>query len=148
MAAKKSSKRKRSPAQRGKAHPDTVKAQVIAALLLGGGVMEIASELGLPHSTVSTYKAQIPDDKLDEFRRKKGERLDEMVYEYAVATLTALAAQARTASDPGYLRRQPAGSLAILHGVMSDKIVRLLEAAERASKRDNKNLLGGDSGTA
>ena len=113
-------------------HPEDVKARVIARLLLGEGVIEIARDLKIPPSTVSTYKAGIPGDELDRIRCKKGDRLDELIYEYVTATLAALSAQARIAGDPNYLKRQPAGSLAVLHGVMSDKTVRLLEATTRA----------------
>jgi len=131
MTAKRSPTRRRK-SQRGKAHLDEMKAKVIAALLLGAGVMEIAQELGLPHSTISTYKAEIPKDKLDEFRRKKGERLDEMVYDLMLANLTALRRQAEVISDPRYIQRQRAGELGTLYGIVADKSVRLLEITTRA----------------
>jgi hypothetical protein len=131
--------------QRGKSHEDKVKAQVIAALLLGSGVMEIASELHLPHSTVSTYKAQIPSGKLDEFRRKKGERLDEMVYDYMLTTLAALRKQAEVASDPTYLKRQRASELGTLHGIMADKSVRLLEITTRRGAGEQRRLGEGET---
>jgi predicted transcriptional regulator len=132
--------------QRGKPHDDSIKAQVMAALLLGCGVMEVATELGLPHSTVSTYKAQIPEAKLDEFRRKKGERLDELVYDYVITGLTALRKQAEVVSDATYIRQQGALSMATLHGVMADKLVRLLEVTTRArGGNEQRRLSDGES---
>lgn len=112
---------------RGRAHQDDVKARVIAALLAGAGVVEIARELELPHNTVSDYKKQIPQTKLDELRQKKGERLDDLVYDYLVQNLETLRAQSVAVSDVAYIQKQPAGELATLHGVMADKTVRLLE---------------------
>lgn len=121
--------------QRGKAHEDSVKAQVVAALLLGMGVMEAAREFNLPQTTVSTYKGQIPEEKFVELRSKKGEILDEMVFDYMRSNLRALRAQAEEASEPSYIQKQPAGELATLHGVMADKLCRLLEAVSRPASR-------------
>lgn len=112
---------------RGKAHSDEVKAKVIAALLAGCGVCEIARELNLPHNTVSDYKAEIPEDKFDELRRKKGARIDDLVYDYLVQNLETLRVQSKVLSDEGYIKKQPASEMATLHGVMADKTVRLLE---------------------
>lgn len=112
---------------RGKAHSDDVKARVIAALLAGCGVVEIARELNLPHNTVSNYKSELSDEKLDELRRKKGARVDDLVYDYLVQNLETLRAQSKVVSDEGYINKQPAGEMATLHGVIADKTVRLLE---------------------
>jgi hypothetical protein len=136
MTAKKTATKKRKK-QRGKPHEDPVKAQVIAALLLGAGVMEVASELGLPHSTVSTYKGQIPEGKLDDLRRKKGERLDEMVYDFMLTSLTSLRKQAELLSDASFIYQQGAHGMATLYGVMADKAIRLLEVSTRPRPTDS-----------
>jgi hypothetical protein len=47
-----------------------------------------------------------------------------------VAGLETLEAQARAFRDPAYLARQPAGELAVLHGVLADKLIRILSAFE------------------
>lgn len=120
---------------RGKAHPDETKAKVIAALLAGVGVVEIARELGLPHNTVSNYKTEIPEDKLDELRRKKGARIDDLVYDYLVQNLETLRTQSKIMSDESYIKKQPAGEMATLHGVMADKTVRLLEVTTNPAVR-------------
>jgi transposase-like protein len=112
---------------RGKAHSDDTKARVIAALLAGCGVVEIAREMKLPHNTVSDYKKEIPEEKFDELRRKKGERLDDLVYDYLVQNLETLRAQSKAVSDASYINEQPAGEMATLHGVIADKTIRLLE---------------------
>lgn len=112
---------------RGKKHSDDLQARVMAALLAGAGVVEIARELNLPHNTVSNYKSQIPEDKLDELRHKKGARLDDLVYDYLTQNLETLRAQSKAVSDEKYIQKQPAGELATLHGVMADKTIRLLE---------------------
>ena len=113
---------------RGKEHPDDVKAQVTAALLAGASVTEVSQQLDIPHQTVSRYRAQIPEGQLGELGRKKGERLDDLVYQCLVRNLQTLDKQAEIASDADYIRKQPAGELATLYGVMADKTIRLLAA--------------------
>jgi transposase-like protein len=100
----------------------------MAALLAGQGVCEIAREYKIAHPVISSWKSKLGPEKLDEIRAKRGDELDEMIYGYVIANLTALRAQAEAMSDETYLRQQPANELAILHGVMADKVVRLLEA--------------------
>lgn len=112
---------------RGRAHSDDTKAKVIAALLAGAGVVEIARELNLPHNTVSNYKSELPTGKLDEIRQKKGARIDDLVYDYLVQNLETLRAQSKAVSDESYINKQPASEMATLHGVIADKTVRLLE---------------------
>lgn len=117
---------------KGKAHSDDTKAKVIAALLAGCGVVEIARELNLPHQSVSNYKRELPEDKLSELRRKKGERIDDLVFDYLVQNLETLRTQSKVVSDESYIREQPAGEMATLHGVIADKTVRLLEVTTGA----------------
>jgi transposase-like protein len=113
---------------KGKAHPQEVKARVIALLLAGATVMEVAAELDLSHQTISNYKREIPDDKLGELGRKKGERLDDLVYQCLITNLETLHQQAVTVREKEYILKQPADQLATLYGVMADKTIRLLAA--------------------
>lgn len=117
---------------RGRAHKEDVKGQVVAALLTGHSVTETAKLLELPHSSVSDIRSRLTDEQFVELRRKKGERVEELVYTYLVKGLEGLLVQVAVASDEEYLRKQPAGELATLMGVLSDKLLRILDAAERA----------------
>ena len=102
----------------------------MAALLAGQGVTEVARAYNLPKGTVGGWKAEIETEQI---RTKKGERLEGMVFDYLTANFEALRQQAEVASDQNYLRKQSADNLAVLHGVMADKAVRLLEAAAAAA---------------
>lgn len=113
---------------KGKAHPQEVKAKVIALLLAGATVMEVAAELSLSHQTISNYKREIPDNQLSELGRKKGERLDDLVYQCLITNLETLHEQAVTVREKEYILKQPADQLATLYGVMADKTIRLLAA--------------------
>lgn len=117
---------------RGKKHSDEIQAQVMASLLAGQGVNEIAAEYNLPESTVREWRSTLTPEQVAELRAKKGEQVESLLFGYLTQILTTLKAQAEVASEREYILKQPADSLAVLHGVMADKGIRLLEAAERA----------------
>lgn len=117
---------------RGKAHEPEVKAQVMAALLAGQGVAEVARDYRLSESTVREWRNGMDSEEFAIVRAKKGECLEELLFGYLAANLTALRKQVEIASTEDYVRKQPAGELAVLHGVMADKGIRLLEAISRA----------------
>ena len=50
--------------------------------------------------------------------------------EYLKGSLHTLQEQARFFADAEWLRKQDAADVAVLHGVLTDKVVRLLEALE------------------
>lgn len=117
---------------RGKRHSDEVRAQVMASLLAGQGVSEVASQYNLDVSIVSRWRSAMPEDQLQAVATKKGEQIETLLFEYLTQTLKTLRAQAEIVSEREYVTKQPAGEIAVLHGVMADKSVRLLEAIERA----------------
>ena len=118
---------------RGKKHSDEVRAQVMAALLAGQGVMEVASQYNLDASVVSRWKNTLPSEQLQVIASKKGVRIEQLLFEYLTETLITLKKQTILVRESSYVTKQPAGELAVLHGVMADKAVRLLEAAHRAT---------------
>lgn len=117
---------------RGKKHSDEVQAQVMASLLAGQGVSEVAAEYNLPDSTVSDLKKRVDEEFGDLRNKNKGERIEGLLFDYLTTTLATLKNQAEIAGEREYVFKQPADSLAVLHGVMADKSIRLLEAIERA----------------
>lgn len=118
---------------RGKAHNSDLKAKAQGALLSGRTPAEVARRYGLAESTVRSWAGGL-GEKFAEVRAKKGVDFDEAVGDYLTASLTSLTAQARHARDPAWLMEQPAHKLALLHGVMFDKAIRVLELSE-ASQR-------------
>lgn len=113
--------------------PDT-KAAVMAALLTGQSVASVATEYDIPKGTVKYWRAQAGvSSQVDP--QKKGE-IGDLLLAYLRANLTALEAQAQVFADKAWLKNQPASELAVLHGVMTDKAVRLMEAFGRADDRN------------
>lgn len=114
---------------RGKAHSEEVRAQVIAALLSGQGVNDIARAYNLPPATVSRLKSEIADEKLEQVGTEKRERIDDLLLDCMSENLRALNRIVKTSSDAEYIKKQPAESVAVLYREIASTTVRLLEAA-------------------
>jgi hypothetical protein len=119
--------------------PDEVKAAALADLVLLSPAA-VAAKYGLKPTTVRGWKSQeqpalmvIEDVDLSVITQKK-HRITVLMLEYLEAALNAQIAQAYVTADPNYINRQPAESLAILHGVLTDKAVRLVEALQSGGR--------------
>lgn len=118
--------------------PDEVKAAVMAALLSGQGVAEVAETFNIPEGTVKTWKRRgIQRDSLGETLKRPD--ITELVFTYLTETLVTLAAQQRQFRDADWLAKQPANELAVLHGVSADKSIRLLEALQASGLTEHRN---------
>jgi transposase-like protein len=114
-------------------HSDDVKAAAMAALLQGQSVASVAAEYELPVGTVKSWKARanrVQDASVAS--PKRAEEIGDLLVDYLAANLRALRVQADVFADASWLQRQKAEAVAVLHGVMTDKAVRLLEALSRA----------------
>lgn len=116
---------------RGKAHAPELRAQVMAALMAGQRVNEVAHQFGLDTGLVSRWR-KTAGVELQQVAAKNGEDYGSLLDAYLRETLTTLAVQQRHFRDIEWLRKQPASELAVLHGISVDKALRLLEAAEAA----------------
>lgn len=104
--------------------PET-KAAVMAALLTGQSVSSVAKEFELPKGTVSNWKRAGGTVKSDP---KKADEIGDLLVGYLHETLVTLKAQAKFFRNEAWLMEQDADALAVLHGVQTDKAVRLLES--------------------
>lgn len=106
----------------------------------------VAAKYGLKRSTVNGWKSlERPGSDLltmgdATLISVKKQRIGALMLEYLEASLNALAAQAYVTSDPNYIAKQPADQLAILHGVIADKSIRLVEALHRSESSDSNGL--------
>lgn len=106
----------------------------MAAILSGQPVTEVAKNHDVAHSVVSRWQKEIPHDQLDEVGRKKGIDFGCLLGAYLQESLVTLKEQAIHFRDKPWLKQQTASDLGVLHGILADKSVRLLEAAEAASR--------------
>jgi hypothetical protein len=110
-----------------------LRAAVLADLVLLSPAT-VAAKHGLKPGTVRRLKSQELSTALAVVETdpsvitQKKQRIQSLMLEYLEASLNAQIAQAYVSADPTYINRQPAESLAILHGVLGDKFVRLVEA--------------------
>lgn len=104
------------------------KAAIMAALLSGQSINSIAREYQIPKSTVANWSSDAHKAADGVVPNTKKERIGELLLEYLEANLKALKAQAEQFADARWLSKQQADEAAVLHGVMTDKAIRLLEA--------------------
>jgi len=109
---------------RDMAHSPETKAAAMAALLQGQAVVKVAEEYRLPESTVSRWKKDAREEA------GRSDDVGELLLDYLTENLRTLRAQVVTFRDPNWLKAQDADAAAVLHGVLTDKAVRLLEALE------------------
>lgn len=117
-------------------YTDEIKAQVIAKILLGHSVSQIANEHNIPLGTVSGWKTRAIQkaDSVGLVEQKKENddeiklRIGSKLLIYLEANIDAAIAQLTVFSDPEWIKQQSASEMAILHGVMSDKSVRMIQA--------------------
>ena len=114
-------------------HSDETKAAVMAALLTGQTVAQVATAYHLDKSVVSRWRSKISEYRLQGIATKKsetGETIEELLVDYVQQNLRTLKAQSIEAGRPEYVQEQSASELAVLHGVLADKTVRILAALE------------------
>ena len=110
----------------GKQHGDEVRAAAMAALLEGQSINSVAEEYSLPRGTVANWAGRVRQSPTG-----KNGRIGELLEAYLEASLETLRAQVVMFRNVEWLEKQDASSVAVLHGVVTDKAIRLLEALQR-----------------
>ena len=114
-------------------YPTALKAQVLAEVLTGDSVSAIARRHNISRQSVIQWRAAAGIDTNSVLHEKRDE-LGRLALVYLEKAITALGLQSDLFGDRAWLEKQPAGELAILHGVISDKTVRLLSALRGESE--------------
>jgi len=120
------------------AYSPKVKGEVIAALLAGQGVNEVAKQYSIDKATVSRWKTSLPQQELQQIATEKKERLVDLIQAHLVASLKGATKCAEQANDDNWLRQQSAENLAVFYGVLSDKSIRLVEVGARLFGNDTE----------
>ncbi len=111
-------------------YPPEKRAAVLAELATGASVSATARAHGVDRATVIAWR-DLSDQPVAQQKRAD---LGEQLYGYLDESIAALRSQLRTFGDEAWLKKQPAGELAILHGVIADKTTRLLQAIRPESE--------------
>ena len=102
------------------------KAAVMAALLAGQSISEVAASYKVPRGTVSGWSRELDRPTIHDDTQKR--EIGDLLMGYVGELLVTLKAQARFARNEEWLKDQSASEVAVLHGVLADKGIRLLEA--------------------
>jgi len=109
-------------------YSNEVKAQALAALLAGQAPALVAATFGIPIGTLKSWKSRMKNgDGVATVATEKRERIGSLLLDYLEETLVTLKAQQLVFRDESWLLKQSASEAAVLHGVISDKAIRLLE---------------------
>ena len=111
-------------------YSDAEKAAVLTALMEGQSINSVAKEYNIPKGTVSNWKNNPPS--IEQTQKKE---IGDLLLEYLSANLEALRVQVEHFKDKEWLKKQNAADVAVLHGVMTDKAVRLIEALSASDSR-------------
>lgn len=105
-------------------------------MLAGQSLDAVSKEYRIPKTTLHTWKksGQVPT-----FGTQKDEEIGALLVDYLRANLRALQAQAVMFANPQWLREQGAQEAGILHGIMTDKAVRLIEAFSAHDSNSSAN---------
>lgn len=114
-------------------YSDETKAAVMAALLAGQSVSQVANEYSIPRGTIANWSAKLHESELANVPNTKKEEIGDLLIRYLRANLATLEKQVNVFSDADWLKKQNAADAAVLHGVLTDKAVRLLEALSNAA---------------
>lgn len=120
---------------RGIPHPDDLKAQVIAALQLGTGVTKVARDFNIHRANVDRWRVEAGIDA-PTVSAEAGVNIGALVELYVQHGLECLIAQVQQFQNQDWLDKQPAGELAVLHGVIADKMLRIIAALEPRQSAD------------
>ena len=109
-------------------YSDEQKAAVMAALLAGQSVEQVAEEYHIPAGTIKSWQFRQNGTPVATVATEKKEEIGELILAYLREILVTLREQAVHFRDKSWLDKQSASEVAVLHGVSTDKAIRLLEA--------------------
>ena len=102
-------------------------------LLAGQSVGQVARDYDIPVGTVKGWKRKAREEAGEQpVASPKKEEIGDLLVAYLEENLRSLRAQAEVFGKPEWLEKQSASELAVLHGVQTDKPIRLLEALNRS----------------
>lgn len=118
----------------GKPYDDETKIEVASRLMGGEKPIDLAEEYGMSLPTISRIKKKYINAetlaKMDEDKQLVLEDLLLLGLEHSISATINIA---RVTEDEGWLKKQTAGDLGKMYGILSDKIARVAEAREEAS---------------
>lgn len=126
---------------RGQPHSAETKAAAVSALLAGQSVSAVAATYRLSRNTVKAWRHALDLDASPPVDQEKRAELGDLIADYLREVLTTLSVQARAFRETAWLRDQSASEAAVLHGVLTDKAVRILSALEHDGGEESEGAV-------
>ena len=114
----------------GKPLPPETRAAVLAALLEGQNVSQVAREFHIDRATVIQWRRAAGIDTSHSVSQEKSDQIGELVLRHVASSLRALEALAGVTTNREWLEKQSAENVAVFYGVVADKSHRVLAALE------------------
>ena len=125
-------------APRQKTYSDEQKAQALALVASGTPVQSVARELKIGRATLRHWVDQNNGGLLAATQKTLATyNLDAMAVDLVDGSVRSVRNIQRATEDEAWVKRQSADQLAILYGVISDKLYRLLAAVRTEGPRDD-----------
>lgn len=123
-------------------HSDETKAAVMAAMLTGQSVTQVAATYKLPVGTVKSWRREmVAAASTTPTAQAQRERVGDLVLASLEAMLTAIREIVeRVSKDPQWIREQSASELGVFVGILSDKAFRILEALPEPEDDENSDV--------
>ena len=116
------------------------KAAVLTALLAGQSVSSVAREYKIPKGTVSGWRRREIDSGsvgvATVATQKEKLEFGELLLKYMYKSMESMISAVEVFGDKDWLRKQDASDVAVLHGIQHDKVMRMIEALDRAESTD------------
>ena len=116
------------------ARSDDIKAAVMAALLAGQSVSAVAKRYNLPKGTVSTWKIRGVGLKNETQKSDIGK----MLMDVLAVNISAEKSLLEKFQDVNWQDKQDASSLGVLYGIVKDKQLRMFDAFNAASEKEDE----------
>lgn len=125
-------------------HDDVKKAAVIAALLAGQSITEVATQYDVPVGTVKSWAHRMRADKESLLvTEDRAAKIGDLVFDNLEAMLKAQnAILTHVSTEKEWLKKQDASDLAVLVGVIADKTFRILDALPEGTERPGNDVSG------
>lgn len=137
----------------GKELSPEVQAAIYGALLTGQfhNDQDLAASVGVSSGTITKYKKLLPPEYLEKVHQAKkdeaGDKIGEGVLSFLDVCLTSLQEISTFTRNQEWLFQQDAAGLATLFGVTTDKVIKILDAIERANRPEPEPLESATEGS-
>ena len=122
---------KRSRRANGRRYGPEVKAKVMGELAAGRSPPDAAKAHGISLSTAQKWKKELPESVVVTQESVIKAELSRLVPKFAEEAFKSLIFMTRLAQDEEWLKRYSPSEVAILGGVIADKLFRVLDSASR-----------------